>query len=206
MPVDAAFIAGPAIDFATLLSLTHKALGYSIANNADASHRKLADAEKFVSCLAEMKEEGGEITPNLLSHVFYSVLIAAEERDLLDILERTSGMSFLRADTMAAGINLAVVSGTLAQWKDAVAAGTSEATSPTVRTCYSKILLLFDRAGLTSVWSNFERRPSEDQRRILSPSHRTAASPSVPGFLAYEFDCIPCLLQSNSRSFPARIE
>jgi hypothetical protein len=68
-----------------------------------------------------------------------------------------------RGETTIAGVNLAVLSGTLGQWKEAVAAGTSENTPPTVRTCYTKILLLFDRAGLTSVWSNFERRPAPDR-------------------------------------------
>jgi len=32
-----------------------------------------------------------------LSHVSFSVLVIAEEGDLFDILERTSGMSFVQA-------------------------------------------------------------------------------------------------------------
>jgi len=171
MPVEAVLITQPVIDFTTLLSLTHHALGYNIAGAADASHRQLADAEKFLSCLAALKEEDGAITPNLLSHVSFSVLVIADERDLLDILERTSGMSFVRAETTAPNVNLAVLTGTLAQWRDAVAAGTSEVTPPTVRTCYSKILLLFDRAGLTSVWNNFERRTAPDRSGFLLEYH-----------------------------------
>ena len=171
MPVEAVLITGPAIDFATLLSITHDALGYSIASVADSSHRKMVDAEKFMSCLAGFKEELGEITPNLLSHVSFSVLVIAEEGDLFDILERTSGMAFVRAETTATGVNVAVLTGTLAQWRDAVASGTNEATPPTVRTCYSKILLLFDRAGLTSVWSNFERRTAPDRSGFLLEYH-----------------------------------
>jgi len=172
MPVEAVLITGPAIDFATLLSITHDALGYSIASVADSSHRKMVDAEKFMSCLAGFKEELGEITPNLLSHVSFSVLVIAEESDLLDILERTSEMAFVRAETTVKGVNLAVLTGTLREWRDAVAAGTDEATPPTVRTCYSKILLLFDRAGLTSVWSNFERRTAPDRSGFLLEDQR----------------------------------
>lgn len=171
MSVEAMLITTPAIDFSTLLSLSHHALGYNIASAADASHRKLADAEKFLSCLAALKEEDADITPNLLSHVSFSVLVIVEESDLLNILERTSGMSFVRAETTAPGVNLAVLTGTLGQWKEAVAAGTSEAISPTVRTCYSKILLLFDRAGLTSVWSNFDRTPAPDRSGFLLEYH-----------------------------------
>lgn len=95
------------------------------------------------------------------------LLVIADERDLLD--NETSGMTFVRADTNVPNVNLAVITGTLAQWRDAVAAGTSEATPPTVRTCYSKILLLFDRAGLTSVWSNFERHTAPDHSVLTTP-------------------------------------
>ena len=172
MPVEAVLISGPAIDFSTLLSLTHDAMGYSIAGVADASHRKMVDAEKFLSCLAAFKEEYGEITPNLLAHVSFSILVIAAERDLLDILERTSGMSFVRAETTAPNVNVAVLTGTLAQWRDAVAAGTTEAAPSIVRTCYSKILLLFDRAGLTSVWSDFDRRTAPDRSGFLLEDKR----------------------------------
>lgn len=171
MPVEAVLVTQPAIDFSTLLALAHEALGYNIAGNADASYRKLSDAEKFLSCLAAIKEEDAvntnALTPNLLSHVSFSVLIVAEDRDLMEILERTSGMSFVQSETTIAGIHLAILTGTLAQWKMAVAAGTAEATPPTVRTCYSKILLLFDRAGLTAVWGDFDRRPAPDRSGFL---------------------------------------
>jgi hypothetical protein len=172
MPVEAVLITAPTIDFATLLGLTHQALGYNIAGVADASHRKMVDAEKFLSCLAAFKQEFGEITPNLLSHVSFSVLVIADERDLLDILERTSGMSFVRAETTVPNVNVAVVTGTLGQWRDAVTSGTREVTPPTVRTCYSKILLLFDRAGLTSIWNDFERHTAPDRSGFLLEDKR----------------------------------
>ncbi|MEN6458231.1 MAG: hypothetical protein ABFC63_04820 [Thermoguttaceae bacterium] len=172
MPVEAVLIIGPAIDFATLLSLTHEALGYNIAGAADASPRKLSDTEKFLICLAALKDESTELTLNLLSHVSFSVLVIADERDLLDILERTSGISFVRAATTVPNVNVAVLSGTLSQWRNAVAAGTNEDASVTTRACYSKILLLFDRAGLTSVWDDFERRTAPDRSGFLLEDKR----------------------------------
>ena len=171
MPVEAVLITTPAIDFNTLLGLTHEALGYSVASAADSSHRKMVDAEKFLSCLAGFIEEDGEITPNLLSHVSFSILVIADEHDLFDIVNRTSGMSCVRAETKIPNVNVAVLTGTLSQWRDAVASGTDQATPPTVRTCYSKILLLFDRAGLTSVWSNFERNMAPDRSGFLLEYH-----------------------------------
>jgi hypothetical protein len=168
MPVEAVLITGPAIDFNALLSLTHEALGYSIASTVDSSHRKMVDAEKFLMCLAAIQDESAEaITASLLSHVSFSILVIAEECDLLEILELTSGMSFVRAETTASNVDIAVITGTLLQWKHAVVSGSNEATAPTVRMCYSKILLLFDRAGLTSVWQDYDRSTTRDRNGFL---------------------------------------
>jgi len=170
MPVEAVLITGPAIDFDTLLIVTRDALGYSIANAADSSYRKMVDAEKFLYCLAalkEFKEEAGEIAPNLLAHVSFSVMVIAEGLDLLDILDQTLGMAFTRGETSVSNVNLAVISGTLGQWKTAVASGTNEDAPPTVRACYSKILLLFDRAGLLSMWNDYDRTTAPDRNGLL---------------------------------------
>jgi len=175
MPVEAVLIQQPAIDFTTLLTISGQALGHNIAREADTSHRKMADAEKFLSCLSALRDEVVAPTPNLLSHVSFSVLLIADNYDLLDILECASGMPFVRAETTAPqDIDLCVISGTLQQWRDAVATGTSESVSSNVRLCYSKILLLFDRVGLSNVWKDYEKRPSadhsgfylEDKRRV----------------------------------------
>ena len=166
MPVETALIIQPAIDFTTFLGLAHEALGYNLAGAADASHRKMVDAEKFLSCLAAFKDESAEITTNLLSHVSFGVLVIADERSLFDVLQVVSGMPFVRA-LAAPRVEMAIISGTLRQWHDAVASGTDETTPPNVRTCFSQILLLFDRAGLTSTWSDFERGMALDRSGFL---------------------------------------
>ncbi len=170
MPVEAVLIKGPAIDFNTLLSLTHEALGFSIAEYADSCGRKMVDTEKYLSCLAALKDEDGGITPNLLVHIHFAVLVLAEERDLLDILEYAN-MPFVRAETLAPNVKLAILTGNLAQWRDAVASATSQSVPPTVRTCYTKILLLFDRAGLSAVWKNFDRTTAPDRSGFLLEYH-----------------------------------
>ena len=89
MQPDAVLIQEPAVDFTTFLGLSHQMLGYSPARAADASPRELTDAERFLSCLAALRdpEAPAGLTANLLAHVSFSVLVAADERDLLDILE-----------------------------------------------------------------------------------------------------------------------
>jgi hypothetical protein len=72
-------------------------------------------------------------------------------------------------------VEMVVVSGTLRQWRDAVVSGTKEAALPIVRTCYSNILLLFDRAGLTSLWDDFDRRMASDRSGLLLEDSRRRA-------------------------------
>lgn len=166
MPVEAVLINSPSIDFATLLGVAYEALGRNVASAADASHRKMVDAEKLLSCLAALRNGATAITASLLAHVSFSVLLATDQCDLLDILDVTSGMSFVRSTTPS-GIDIVVITGTLRQWRDAVVSATGETALPAVRVCYSKILLLFDRAGLTSIWSDFERSPALDRSGFL---------------------------------------
>lgn len=173
MPVEAVLITGPAIDFTTLMSLTYEAMGYNIAGAVDSSHRKMVDAEKFLMCLAALQDESAEIiTANHLSHVSFSVLVIADEHDLLDILEMTSGMSFVRAATTAPDVDIVILTGTLLEWKLAVTSGTDKDAPPIVRACYSKILLLFDRAGLTSVWNDYDRTTAPDRSGFLLEDRR----------------------------------
>lgn len=168
MPVEAVLITEPAIDFTSLLTVTQDALGYNIASAADSSGLQLVDTQKFLMCLAGLKDESAKIiSTNLLCHVSFGVLVIADKRDLLAILEMTSGMSFVRAETTVPDVDILVLTGTLLEWKNAVVSGTSETTAPTVRTCYSKILSLFDRDGLTSVWRGYDRTTARDRSGLL---------------------------------------
>jgi hypothetical protein len=157
--VDAVLIQQPAIDFATFLGLTHEALGYSPASPGDASHRRLSDAERFLSCLEALRDPKAvpSLRPSLLTHVSFSVLVAADDRDMIQIVEAAAGMPFVRAETRARGIDLAVVTGTLAQWRDAVINGTHKGGA--TQALYSKICTLFRNVGC-DVWSDCVQRGS----------------------------------------------
>jgi hypothetical protein len=157
VPVNAVLISEPSIDFATLLGLTHEALGQNVAEAADVSHRKLCPSEKYLTCLATMADSQSIITPRLLSHVSFGFLVVVDTHELIDILNVAVGMSFVSVPTLMAGCDIIIITGTLAQWRDAIASGTSKATQPTVRACYSKILWIFDQMGLSTVWKDFDR-------------------------------------------------
>lgn len=174
MPAEALLIAEPAIDFTTFLGMSSKALGYSPASAADASHKKLSNTEKFLSCLAALRDKRAPagITLNLLSHASFSILVIAEEEDLLDILECASEMSFVRAPTVMRGIEIAIVSGTLAKWRDAVKCGMNEVVEPPVRLLWTKVMTIFERLGLASVWSDSTKKPSPDSIGFLLEDKR----------------------------------
>lgn len=168
--IDARLINQPSIDFATFLGIANEALGYSPAGKSDASARKLSDAEKFLSCLEALHNPKAApgLYPHLLNHVSFSVLIAADERDLLDILSAASGMSFVTTETRARGIQLCVVSGSLAQWRSAVIGGTQ--VRGECQALYCKILTLFEQAGL-NVWKDCTKRA--EGKLFLLEDHRT---------------------------------
>jgi hypothetical protein len=142
--------------------------GYSISASSDASHKRLSDSEKFLSCLASMKDQNAPVglSPHLLTHVSFSVLIATNERDLMDVLECCSSMPFTTADTIVRGIQAAVITGTLAQWKTAVMSGCHETTEPSVRYLFNQILAQFEAANL-GVWNDCTRKNHREDNTLL---------------------------------------
>lgn len=171
MPVDAVLIQQPAIDFATFLGLTHTALGYSPASASDATRRPMSDAERFISCLEALRDPKATagLRLNLLTHVSFSVLIAADERDVVEILECAAGMPFVGTETVRRDVRILVVTGTLAQWRDAVVTGSN--AKGAAQACYCKIMGLFEAAGL-NVWSDCKKKQTADPRLFLLEYHR----------------------------------
>jgi hypothetical protein len=108
----------PTPDFNKLLTVSQQALGYNAAEAVDSNPVIRTDAERFLSCLAAMQDQHAQpgFASHLLNHVAFSVLVAADERDMLAIVE-IGQMPFVVVDTCARGVQLAVMSGTLAQWK-----------------------------------------------------------------------------------------
>lgn len=164
-------ITQPAVDFKTLLVVSHQALGYSIAAASDGSRRDQHPAEKFLSCLAALRDQHAPagLTPNLLTHVSFSVLIIADEFDTLDILECAAGMPFVTTETQSRGVQLTLASGTLAQWRDAVVTGTRK--SGAVQSLYCQIMSHFEAVNLNP-WSDFNKKWATDGGLFLLENKR----------------------------------
>jgi len=108
--------------------------------------------------------------PHLLRHVSFSALIGADERDMLEILQVAS-MPFVAVETIARGVQIAVVTGTLDQWRDAIISGCAKGVPTSVRHCFNKLHGLFTAAGL-KVWPDYSSRPNHDQTYLLLEDKR----------------------------------
>jgi len=173
MMPDAVLIQVPSIDFRTFIGLSHKVLGRSPAAPSDACRRELSDAERFLSCLAALRDEHAPVglSPHLLTHVSFSAFIGADERDMLEILQLCGGLPFVAVETTVRGVQAAVVTGMLCQWRDAVISGCGKGVPTAVRHCFNKLHGLFVAAGL-NVWHDFTPRSTADQTFLLLEDKR----------------------------------
>ena len=176
MPLpEAHLVTTPAVNFYGFLSASVKALGYSPASAADATGRQLSDPEKFLSCLTALRDREARVepTPNpkFLPHVSFGVFVVAEEQDMRDMLECCSGMSFVTADTLETRVLAAVITGTLAQWRDAVVTGLVREAAPSVRVGFRKIYNLFFGMNL-NVWSDNDTREAGDGTFFMQPTRQ----------------------------------
>lgn len=168
---EAIIINRPAIDFTTFLGVALKVRGKSLSSAADASSVKMTDAGRFLACLSAMREGASTDSERLLPHASYSILIVADEADMMDILECAGGMAFVTEETQVRSVLMAVMTGTLAQWKAAVVAGASQEIEPTVRSAFNKIHGLFRAEGF-NVWTHYRQKPSRDQHTYLLEDKR----------------------------------
>lgn len=169
MTPQSVLITRPAVDFSQLASLSHQALGYSATQNTDGHCRKMSEAEQFISALDAIRDPHAQagLPPELLAFVDFVVLLVASDRDMQDILSICSGMPFVINDTQARGVQMAVIKGSLQQWRDAVVGGCSERSQPMVRAGFNHIHRLFIEAELGSVWSDFTPNQRPDKTYLL---------------------------------------
>lgn len=169
MVPDVRLIAVPSVDFDTFLGLSQQALGRNPAAAGDASPRNLSDTERFIGCLVSMQcpAEHPGLFPHLLTHVSFSILVAADDRDMFDIIQIASGMPFVVTDTIMRGVQLAVITGDLNQWRDAVKSGSSLRKEFNVRAFFNRVMNLFVDAGLNA-WTEFKKTDFHDQTFLLT--------------------------------------
>lgn len=152
---EALLIQQPCVDFNTFLGACNKVLGYNPSKRSDATNRQIPDTERFLSCLSAIIDASAPVglPPSLLTHVSFSMIVVTQDRDMQDVLQYCAGMPFVIADTVARGVQVSVITGTLAEWRDAIISGCNTAAEETVRGLFNKILGIFEAARL-NVWTD----------------------------------------------------
>lgn len=174
MTPEVKLISKPSIDLPQFLHVANQAIGYDPARAIDSTSRSLSDYEKFISAIscfhddANIKRPVSEVvadSASICSHLNFSMLFAADRETIFKSMER-SGLAHTVADNLT-GAQLAIVSGTLQQWKTATLECCTQDASYNLRLLYDKVLVIFESNGLKLVWNNIRKKSMKDQTFYL---------------------------------------
>ncbi len=161
------------LDSGTFLPLSRKVLGYSPASAADSVTSPLKELAHSVACIASFKDK--DASPHLspasphFSLFHAGFLIAADERDMVEILE-LAGMPYTRTETLSRGIEAAVISGSLTQWRDAVKLSCLPAGSSStrgVRHAFNSVYTILINNGMQSLFEGLRITTLHDRTFLL---------------------------------------
>lgn len=151
MSVDVALVLRTQLQMSTFLSIANKLLGYSPAAKADAVNPKLKEIPHELLTMLGFKDKDAspslEQTEQLHDMYTFGFLVGADERDLPAILEACK-MPYVLQDTTLRGFQVALIVGTFRQWQDAIKRCCKQDVDQTIRVCFDKIYLIFEREGL----------------------------------------------------------
>lgn len=155
-----AIIIQPQFSQSLFLAACQKMLGYSPARAADANN--LSGIPHLMAILSAFRNKDANPTvkqsKDIIDLLHFSCLIAAEDYDMLPILEVAAGMPFIFTNTLARGVQVAVVSGTLKQWRDVVLRGCRDSQSTPIRACFDRLYLDFCQLGLTDLFGGIKKQ------------------------------------------------
>lgn len=154
MILNACVIQVPNFQFQSFLPLCVKMLGYTPSKKADAAGLK--DQPHLLSTLAAFENQeavAGVRNAHLIYDIVpYSCLLVAYEQDMIFVLEGLSGMPFILNDTTARGIQIALVTGTLQQWRTSVTRWCRADQDKDMRSAFDKIYVAFQQIGLADAF------------------------------------------------------
>jgi hypothetical protein len=163
-------IALPSIDWENYLKDVAELTGHSPTSSIDKSRIRWTDLAKYVISLGEFK---GRFDPNisfgmppLLTHLFFSFLAEASTTTIFKIMELTD-LAVVSAPRKQPKGRVAVVSGNLKQWKDAIVTALGVKHSSEILWIFKECHQVFCQLGLTSVWHDYRKRPVTKQTYLL---------------------------------------
>lgn len=160
------------MDLANFLPLSREMLGYSPAKAADGVPVALQELPHQLACVAAFKDEQAPPVVRTVAPQFdlfhAGFLIAADERDMIEILEIAS-LPFTYTETTARGVDATIVSGSLSQWRDAVKLACHPKTklSRGSRAAFSMIYKLLCKEGLKGMFDDLQATKQSDHTLLL---------------------------------------
>jgi len=155
---EAVLIGRPKIDFDNLFRISSQALGWTITTEIDNS-LPLSEAAKLISALTEFSD--GQ--PLFFLH--YGFLCHANKDTAIKVREWTK-LDITSNDSVDGNI-IFFAAGTVDVWKQAVEACCSNLATFELRLLFDKILLLFEREGLGSIWFGQRKVMLQDKTFLL---------------------------------------
>jgi hypothetical protein len=138
------------LDMDALLPIARQALGRSITSAADYSGTN--PPLHHMLCVASIKDQNTRPTASSVApylDMFHAgFFIASHEEDFVEILE-IAALPSVVADTVTRGVKVAYITGTVAQWRQAMLRGCTVSTSPEVRNVFNSIYKAFCKLGLS---------------------------------------------------------
>lgn len=161
----------PAINWTELVKSAEAALGYSPAKY-DAK-RPLSEAARFLALAAMFKNKADSDAVaslrearSILEHLSFGFLVACDRETIFELMQCTN----LQVSTNSAitGDSVAIVTGTLAEWRDAIIELSADNTY-CMRLLLDKIFVYFERQGLGELWADYKKQTLKDQTILLIP-------------------------------------
>lgn len=165
MEATALLLLVPTMNTPAFLSLSNEMLGYSPGRAADAVGLK--NQQHLLACLASFRNKTAGTTVKAAKDMFdlvsYGCLFAADEIDMAYLLETLGGMPFAVVETRVRGVQSAIASGTLREWKTAVMRGCRQDQPQYVRRTFGKIYTQFCTIGLAEAFPVKNKKSLPDQ-------------------------------------------
>ena len=169
MKANALLLLTPSMNIPAFLTLANDMLGYSPARAADANGLK--GQQYMLACLSAFRDKNKPANVKSATDVYnllqYGCLFAAEDLDIAILLEVLDGMPFALTDTKVRGIQAAIATGSLRQWKTAILRGCRVSQPEFVRQVFDNLYVQFCSAGLSEVFSIKHRKELPDQTFTL---------------------------------------
>lgn len=151
----------PDIDFDTFLATASKAIGQNISTTIDKSNKKISPIYRFLISLSEFQTNDRPSvqilrdTASLYAHISLTFLFIAP----LDVIMISMSRTRLK-HTLAEGMGrtqIAVVSGTLDEWKAACLECCSQTFGQDVQEFYNQVVIRFEELGIKELWSDTKK-------------------------------------------------